>query len=237
MARAGGNSFYRIIRDQNQLAVYAYQLVFDLSGNGSAVMATAQPYDNQFVERFPYADAGKPTPTLSAPAALGPITSGHSARIDLFSIPGMGLEVSETISVRIDHPSRGGSLRFSGLNVFLNGKQVAGGQQQSVSGRFAMFYVPRHGAYFFATSDPGHGFLKSGTISGDRMSFTIDNDQYDAYAGSPILGTQAPSGDLWVLHDPDYRPGGSWTAHRDSNVSPTDQFFAAASDSLSWWLK
>jgi hypothetical protein len=100
-----------------------------------------------------------------------------------------------------------------------------------------MFYLPGRGGYFFSLNDPGHGFLKAGTIDGERMKFSADNDSYDCATSQPIL-TGPSSGEVWVLHVPAYKPGGNWTTHpRSGQTRPAeDQFFAAASDSLSWWL-
>ncbi|HUA86521.1 MAG TPA: hypothetical protein VMB85_21835, partial [Bryobacteraceae bacterium] len=237
MARATGNSVYRIFRDQNQLAVYAYQLSFDLALNGTAVSVTASPYDEQFVTQFPLADGGKPTPTLSEDRPLGAIGSGQASSLDLFNIPGMGLSVSETISVEIDSRRVAGPLRFENVELSINGKIIPVVQQRPVSGEFVLFYVPGRGAFIFSASDPGHGFLKTGVIDGDRMKFFLDNDQYDCEASQPIL-TRPETGQLWVLHLADYKPAGDWTTHpRAGETRPAaEQFFAAASDSLSWWL-
>ena len=236
IARAGGNSFYRVFRDHNNLAVYAYQLFFDLAGNGEAVRATARRYDDQFESRFPYADGGKPTPTLSTDQELGPLTSGKSADLDLFEIPGMGLHVIDTIGVKIDARSSG-ALHFSGLRISINGTPVAGSQPSPVNGRFAIFYLPGHGAVILSGDDPGNGFVKAGSVDGNHVRFNVDNDDYDGVAAEPIL-SDAPGGELWVLHDPNYKPAGNWTAHlRFGDTAAADgQFFVAASDSLSWWL-
>ncbi len=59
------------------------------------------------------------------------------------------------------------------------------------------------------------------------MRFTVDNDTYDCVASAPVL-VQADRGELWVYHDPNYRPG-----NQDPAVNV---FFAAAADTLNWWL-
>lgn len=237
MVRGEPDHFYRIFRDQNQLAVYAYELSFDLSGNGAAVGATAQPYGEHFIQQFPLADGGKPTPTLAEPRPIGPLGGGQAATLDLFEIPGVGLHVTETISVQMDARRVPGPLRFTDLEITVNGKIIPVAEQLPVSGQFVMFYLPGRGGYFFSLSDPGHGFLKAGTIDGERMKFSVDNDSYECAASQPIL-TRPSSGEVWVLHVPDYKPGGNWTTHpRSGQTRPAeDQFFAAASDSLSWWL-
>src|SRR5580698_7632444 len=79
MARASGDSFYRIFRDQNKLAVFAYELVLRLAASGDRITATAKPTETEFAARFPGADGGKPVPTLSSEQQIGTISSGQRA--------------------------------------------------------------------------------------------------------------------------------------------------------------
>jgi hypothetical protein len=239
MARASGNSFYRIFHDQNKLAVFAYELMVDLTPDGSAVRATAKPVETEFAARFPGADAGKPVPSLSSDHPMGPLTTGQSAELGLFEVPGMGLKVTDTIRVKMGQESGApGPLRFSGIRLSMDRKPVTGAPPPgSVSGRYVMFYVPGSGGFFFSTEQPaGRPFVKAGSIDGAHMQFTIENINYDLTASAPFLANGA-GGEVWIYHDPNYRPAGNWTndLHTGISASP-DQFFMAASDSLSWWL-
>ena len=229
MARASGDSFYRIFRDQNNLAVYAYELQVALTPGGSSLRVEAKPAKTEFASRYPDVNIGKPVPTLPSTQTLGPLGSGQSARLELFEIPGLGLKVTETVRVRFGSET-GGALRFSSLRVSSDGKELAGPASGSVAGRFAMFYIPGRGGFFFATAPvAGRAFMNAGTIDGSRMRFTIDNVDYDCLSSTPIGG-----GELWVFHDPSYRPAGNWTGDPQTNFR--EQFFIAASDSLGWWL-
>jgi hypothetical protein len=234
MTRASGNSFYRMFRDQNQLIVFAYELSVNLTQAGDALRATAKPVETEFAARFPNADAGKPVPSLSSDHEMGPLSSGQSADIGLFEIPGMGLKVSETIRVRMSQESAAGALHFTGLRVSIAGGPASPPPPGSVAGRYAMFYIPGRGGYFFATEDPGHaGFVKAGNVDRTEMRFTLDNENYVCTASAPILGPNASS-DLWVFHDAKYRPAGNWTR---ASQTAQDQFYMAAADSLNWWLQ
>ena len=243
LARASGDSFYRIFRDQNNLAVFAYELVVNLSADGSQVRFTAKPAEDTFAARFPGADAGKPVPSLSTDQDLGPLSSGQSAEIGLFEIPGMGLSVKDDVQVRLNQEAPAtptdGQFRLAGVKVSINGMQVAGpGAPGSVSGRYAMFYIPGRGGYFFSTDAPaGRAFVKAGSIDQEHMTFTLDNDQYDCTATAPFV--DSPGGEVWVYHDPGYQPEGNWTQDFRSGQPEGDasgEFFTAASDSLNWWL-
>jgi hypothetical protein len=241
MVRASGDSFYRIFRDQNNLAVFAYELAIHLDPSGSRVRAVAKPAETEFAARFPYADGGKPTPTLSADQELSSIASGQSADIGLFELEGQGLRVIDTIRLKMDDTSTAaaGRMRLAGLKVYINRALVPGSAPSAVAGKFTMLYVPGRGGYFFSTDPvPDRPFVKAGTIDRNRMTFDLDNDSYEAVASAPIL-TNPDSGELWVLHDPAYKPSGNWTQNLrlgTPSKSADLDFFVAASDSLSWWL-
>jgi hypothetical protein len=244
MARASGNSFYRIFKDQNNLMVFAYELSIGLSSDGKELHFTAKPAEAEFAARYPGADAGKPVPSLSSDHDFRPLQSGDGDQIGLFEIPGMGLSVTDAVKVTL-HPEgegagSGGPLRFAGINVSINGMPAAGPARASVSGRYAMFYLPGRGAFFFATeAPPGRAFVKAGSIDHNRMQFTVNNDSYECIASDPVLAN-AESGEVWVFQDPGYEPAGNWTQEvqlpAEQDQQKHEEFFTAASDSLSWWL-
>lgn len=77
------------------------------------------------------------------------------------------------------------------------------------------------------------GFVEAGFIDGSTMRFTVDNENLDATTAGPILSSGR--GQLWVFHDPGYKPRGSWTNSSTSSAG-RDEFFTAGADSLKWWL-
>jgi hypothetical protein len=248
LVSASGNSIYRIFRDQNDLAVFAYELAVDRSADGTEFLITAKPVETEFATRFPGADGGKPVPTFSSEQKLPAMRSGTKSEIGLFELQGMGLKVVDSVQVRLsqgasatlDSPGpQENRLRFSRLAVSINRLVVPGtGARAAVSGRYLMFYIPGRGGYFFSTdSPPGHTFVKAGTVDGNKLQFTLDNEIYDCTADASIL-PDIGSGEVWVYRDATYRPEGNWTknlpAGRGTQAEPG--FFTASSDSLSWWL-
>jgi len=243
MARASGNSFYRTFKDQNHLTVFAYELSVGLSSDGKELHFVGKPVENEFAARYPNADAGKPVPTLSSDHDFMPLESGQDDQIGLFEIPGMGLRVADSVKAILHAPDEsagsGGPLRFASMKVSINGTPSAGPARASVSGRYAMFYIPGQGGFFFATEAPeGRNFMKAGSIDRNRMQFNMDNVSFDCSAADSIL-VNADSGEIWVFHDPAYQPAGNWTQEiraDQPDVPAKAVFFTAASDSLSWWL-
>ena len=237
MKRASGDSFYRIFKDQNNLVVFAYELAVSRSTDGNEFHFIAKPVEADFAAKFPNADAGKPVPSLSSEHEFKALRSGEADGIGLFEIPGMGLTVADNIQVvrASDNPAASaGSFQFVGLKVSINGAAALGPAPGSVTGRYGMFYIPGKGGYFFSTDSPeGLTFVKAGSIDGKVMKFTVDNTSYECTAKQPIL-VHSESGELWVYHDPAYKPTGNWT--QDKPTQAATEFFTAASDSLNWWL-
>jgi hypothetical protein len=237
IAPSAGTGIYRIFRDQNRLAVFAYELGFELTPDGSHVRVLVKPAGDAFAKRFPNADAGKPTPTVPADRSYGPLATGERASIELFDVPPNGA-VADTVQVTLGSAGAAGSdqLRFAGLRVSVDRRPIAAGPARAVSGQYVMFFVPGRGGYFFATAPPpGHGFIKAGSVEGRRMQFTVDNQSWDCVSQDSIL-VHADRGEIWVYHDPQYQPQGNWTQSTPSTKPGEEQFFTAAADSLKWWL-
>src|ERR1700676_1445243 len=55
---ASGNSFYRIFRGENNLAVFVYELHVERAADGDNFRVTAKPAVDDFAARFPNADGG-----------------------------------------------------------------------------------------------------------------------------------------------------------------------------------
>jgi len=251
MAPASGNSVYRIFRDQNGMAVFAYELAVARSADGQQILLTTKPVEDEFAARFPNSDGGKPVPTMSSESQLEPLTSGRRVDIGLFELQGMGLKVVDSAQVRLFRGSGATSdiassvlnrLRFLNLKVMINRTPASSAfSAGGAAGRFAMFFIPGRGGYFFsAEAVPDRAvFTKAGSIDGNHFTFTIDNDIYECTAAASIL-SQGGTGELWVYHDPGYQPAGNWTQEipPPAGVQPgTQGFFTAASDTLSWWLR
>jgi hypothetical protein len=126
-------------------------------------------------------------------------------------------------------------IRFSALKVSINNQPASpSGAGSVVAGRVAMFYLPGHGGYFFSTEPVAQPpFLGIGIVDGKHLKFTVDNDMFDCVSDAGIL-TQSERGQLWVFHDPNYKPAGNWTT--SDPAKPHDEFFTAAADSVRWWL-
>jgi hypothetical protein len=241
---ASGNSFYRIFRDENDLAVFVYELLVERTPDGDHFRVTAKPAGGDFAARFPNADGGKPAPTLGAPRESPLLASGDRFTIEIPVIPGLAENLSDVVQIRLNQRGTLASqpdsqaaapLRFAGLKVQINDQLVSpGGPGATVAGHYVMFYIPGRGGYFLSAEPVENPpFVKIGIVDRKHLRFTLDNDAYDCSSDAPIL-TRYDRGEIWVIHDPNYKPSGNWTTNNPSTTR--DEFFAAASDSLKWWL-
>lgn len=241
---ASGNSFYRIYRDENGLAVFAYELKVERTSDGTQFRVTALPAEAEFAARFPNADGGKPTPTLSEVHQSPLLDPGLSFSIAIPTDPGLQLNLNDVVQVQINErgvsPDSGAKsiaeIRFVALRVRVDGNLVAGGGAGAiVAGRYAMFYIPGSGGFFFSTQPvERRPFVQVGVVDRSKLTFTLENHVYDCESENPIL-LKSDRGQIWVYHDPNYKPDGNWTKS-DTSDGSRDEFYAAASDSLNWWL-
>jgi hypothetical protein len=240
---ASGDSFYRIFRDENNLVVFAYELAVTRTPDGQNFRVSAKSATEAFATRFPNSDGGKPPPTLSTPLESPLLSSGEGFTIPIPTNPGLEQNLTDRVQILFGQKAGGtdsgaasANLRFSGLKVYIQGKSASpSGAGADVAGRFAMFYLPGHGGYFFSLDAVDQRpFEQVGVVDGKHLTFTIDNENYDCTAGAPIL-VHADRGQLWVYHDPNYKPAGNWTQTDPANAK--EEFFTAASDSMQWWLQ
>jgi hypothetical protein len=240
---ASGDSFYRIFRDENNLAVFAYELEVTRTADGQNFRIRAQAATEAFAAKYPNADGGKPTPTLSTTLQSPLLSSGEHFTIPIPSNPGLAQNLSDTVQILLgqrgelnDGAAASAQIRFAGLKVYIQGKSATpSGAGADVSGRYAMFYIPGHGGYFFSNEPVDQRpFVQGAVVDGKHMTLTIDNETYDCTATAPIL-VHDERGQLWVYHDANYKPTGNWT--RTDPASAKDEFFTAASDSMQWWLQ
>jgi len=238
MKPATGNSMYRMVRDDSGLAVWAYELVVDRLPDGNHFQIIAKPAGADFAQRFPNADGGKPTPTFPIPIESPPLGAGGRFVIDIPTNPGLFQHRTDTVQIQPDSKGDGGSkpeIRFADLRVSIKGAPVLNnGASAMVYGPYAMFYIPTRGGYFFSTQPvTSKPFVQIGAVDRNKLKFTVENEDFDCTSATPIL-TQSDRGQIWVFHDPRYKPEGNWTK---SNPKSNDEFFTAASDSLDWWLQ
>jgi hypothetical protein len=72
------------------------------------------------------------------------------------------------------------------------------------TGATLWFAVPDRGRYILSLT-PREGFPRAGSIRDNVVEFQAGGDRYEYRSSSPILG-QGKAWNLYLLHDPRYRP-------------------------------
>src|SRR5260370_18359183 len=126
MEPAFGNSFYGIFKDENNLDVFAYEIVVERTADGERFHIIAKPAGQAFAAQFPNSDGGKPVPTLSAPRDSEFLTSGRRFDVAIPTNPGTREDITDSIQVTINRRGpptadsgapASGSIRFGNLKV------------------------------------------------------------------------------------------------------------------------
>jgi len=101
-------------------------------------------------------------------------------------------------------------LKLTASDLLINGRSASsekGSSGYGVTGTLIWFYMPNHGRFILSlTPREGYNFQKAGTIQRNKINFTFGGNQYDWISSSPILAIGSRPWNLWVLHDPEYRP-------------------------------
>jgi hypothetical protein len=239
------NILYRLFRDgQNRLA-FGYEVEVERVPGSAEFRVMLKPLSESYLqfnpeERLAPGSDAQHLPTFSSERELPLYAPGDRASLDVLANPATGETITDTIEVSFDTPDQASARDFSehpyrfalrNLRVFRNGKLISPERNPgSVSGNHMLIYLPGYGAYVL-TNEPqtGYAIQKLGYVEGSKLSFTLDGDAYEFLADAPIL-PRTPAGEVWVVHDPAYRPKG-WQKARSK-----DEFFTAAADEVRFLL-
>ena len=140
--------------------------------------------------------------------------------IPIPTTPELGETLTDIVQVLI--AQRGGAnggaqdsakIRFSGTEGFRSWTiRVALGRRRRRSRkvRDVLHSRPRRLFLFHRARRISRRFSEVGVVDGKHLTFTIDNETYDCTANARIL-VHADRGQLWLYHDPNYKPRGNWT--------------------------
>jgi hypothetical protein len=107
-------------------------------------------------------------------------------------------------------PAKDFTMQATNLEAFINDKKVA--RVESLSGSNLSFYFQGKGRFIMSLFPRKNlNLQKIGIIEDNKLSFAFAGDNYKFVSGSPIIGSGG-KWNVWVLHDPDYRPTNQTTS-------------------------
>jgi hypothetical protein len=104
-----------------RLLHHAYELVVTRTPDGQQFRLTAKPATEDFAARFPNADGGKPTLTLSSPLESPPLSSGNKFVIPIPADPGLDQTQTDTVRVRLNQ--RGATAADAGAAILTHSER------------------------------------------------------------------------------------------------------------------
>jgi hypothetical protein len=99
------------------------------------------------------------------------------------------------------------ALEMKDYSVLVNDNLIATGKSKAgYANALLWIYIPNRGRFIFSLLPrEGYFFQKTGTVSGNKIEFTVGGDHYQWLSSSPILREEG-TWNLWVLHDTHYSP-------------------------------
>jgi hypothetical protein len=169
-------------------------------------------------------DAWTYLPLLKYPL-VPEVRAGDTVAIDLLENPSTGQKVVDYLVFKRSSPANAdvGSLedlslaavelQLENCRISLNGTILDASTRLggSISGAALWFYLPERGRFVMSLLPNSQlGFRWAGEVSNRSITFTDGNERYEIQSTSRIV----PAGgrvNLYVLHDPDWRPAVSET--------------------------
>jgi hypothetical protein len=233
--RANSTGIHRVLVDRIERIFFGYDLELESLPETKTYRITIKPLDRDIAQELSLSGAMKEL-TAQPGANPGDarllrfpppqvVEDGDTLAFDILVNQKTGVKLVDLLTVlspgalatsatQDPVPARDFSLEDVRLlmkdhQLFVNGELKAGGptMQGSCEGEFIFFYLPGRGRYVFSIkAHEGIGFQKVGAIQNNRLSFAAGGESYEWVSSAPIVGGGG-NWSLWVLHQPNYRPG------------------------------
>jgi len=213
---------HRILRDREGRFVFGYDLWISSDRVTKQFRVAIRPLDTQLEASLragaPGAEANVTFPKSTEAQT---VSDGSEFSIDLLVNKNTGVKIVDVVKLSFDRSllddgprvrARDFSLdavemEMKEYSLLINDELITTGKSASGSaGALLWIYIPRDGRFIFSlVPRAGYGFEKVGTVSGNRIEFSVHGDSYQWLSSSPILHEDGVW-NLWVLSDPKYTP-------------------------------
>jgi len=215
---------HRVLRDRDGRFVFGYDLwVFGDSANKQFKVAirplAAELASSLRGNEQATADSLSTFPKPTEPQTL---SDGAEFSLDILINKTTGVKIVDIVKLSFDRASLGGenpamrgrdftadavAMQMKDYSLLVNDELVATGKSKTGSaGALLWIYVPERGRFIFSlVPRPDYGFEKVGTVSANKIEFTLRGDHFEWLSSSPILREEG-TWNLWVLSDPKYVP-------------------------------
>jgi len=217
----GPSGVHRYMTDSSAHRIFGYDIEIEPLKQAGTFNVTFRPLSlpPEKIVSDPASWTIVPLPVYPAPQT---VRRGDTVAVDLFTHTGTGQKIVDYLhvgdwkprGVPAAGPARDFSvqdveLRITKPRISVNGEpEESANSIAGISGAWVWFYLPDHGRYFLSILPrPEFGFRKAGGIRGSSLNFTIDGDTVSMDCDDLIAPGNAAY-NLYVLHDPAWRPQG-----------------------------
>ncbi len=213
---------HRVLRDREGRFVFGYDLLVAGDSATKTFKVAARPLSAELAGSLRVEEstaAGFPTFPKSTDAQV--LDDGAEFSLDLLINKTSGVKIVDVVKVSFDRGSLGGdnpvrprdltvdalAMEMKDYSLMVNNDLVGTGKSKAGSaGALLWLFVPQRGRFIFSlVPRPEYAFEKVGTISGNKIEFTIRGDHFEWLSSAPILREEG-AWNVWVLSDPKYLP-------------------------------
>jgi len=218
-------TIHRVLRDNDGKFVFGYDLWIAGDPNTKQFTISVKPLDPEMEATLRAKDrmiAGDSAATFPKSTVPQTVNDGAEFSLDLLINKSTGVKIIDVVKVTFDRSRLGSdgpalrgrdftldavALEMKDYSLLLNDNLIATGKSKTgCAGTLLWIYIPNRGRFIFSLFPrEGYLFQKTGTVTGNKIEFTLDGDHYQWLSSSPILREEG-TWNLWVLHDVKYSP-------------------------------
>jgi hypothetical protein len=217
-------TIHRILRDRDGGFVFGYDLWISADRATKQFKIAIRPLDSRLETSLRPDGSPAPESLSTFPKSTEPQTlnDGSEFSVDLLINKSTGVKMVDIVKVSFDRSSLGGdglvprprdfsadavAMEMKDYSLFMNDELITTGKSKTgSSGALLWLYVPQRGRLILSlVPRPDYAFEKVGTVSGNKIEFSIRGDHFQWLSSTPILREEG-TWNLWVLSDPKYLP-------------------------------
>jgi hypothetical protein len=218
-------TIHRVLRDNDGRFVFGYDLWINADPTTKQFKISVKPLDLELQNTLRANNQTLPVEIISTfPKPTEPqiLDDGAEFSLDLLINKNTGVKIIDIVKVtfnrlRLENDRPGirardftldaVALEMKEYSLLVNDNLIATGKSKTgCAGTVLWIYIPNRGRFIFSLFPrEGYSFQKTGTIAGNKIEFTLNDDHYQWLSSSPIVKEEG-AWNLWVLHDAQYSP-------------------------------
>src|ERR1044072_2483284 len=187
---------HRVLRDRDGQFVFGYDLLVAGDSATKKFKVAARPLSAELAGslRVEESTAAEGVPTFPKSTEVQTLEDGAEFSLDLLINKSSGVKIVDVVKVSFDRASLGGdiparprdltvdavAMEMKDYSLMVNSELIGTGKSKTGSaGALLWLYVPQRGRFIFSlVPRPDYAFEKVGTVSGNRIEFSIRSEEH-----------------------------------------------------------